>query len=62
VKVNKECQIIRPGLYTDKENVQYEILSVGFDEVVIKTTSENVTTKTLYWCLKNLAEIKDELP
>ena len=59
--MNKEYRTIRPGLYADKENLRHEILSVGFDEVVIISVSGNITTKTLYWCLKNLTEIKDEL-
>mgnify|MGYP003153504604 CR=1 FL=1 len=52
--------IVEPGLYFNKNRpiVEYEVLSVGVDEVTIKTVkSEHVTTKTLHWCRKNLTRI-----
>jgi len=53
--------VIHPGFYLNKNRpiTEYEILSLGIDEVVIKTVkSGHVTTKTLHWCRKNLMEIK----
>ena len=53
--------VIRPGFYINKNRpiIEYEVLSLGLDEVVIKTVkSEHVTTKTLHWCRKNLMEVK----
>ena len=52
---------IRQGFYVNKNRtiIQYEVLSVGLSEVVLKTVkSGHVTTKTLHWCRKNLMEIK----
>jgi diaminopimelate decarboxylase len=52
--------VIEPGRYVNKKRTTavYEVLSVGLDEVVIKTLkSGHVTTKTLHWCRKNLMEI-----
>ena len=51
----------RPGFYFNKKRpiIEYEVLSLGFDEVVIKTVrSGHITTKGLHWCRKNLMEIK----
>ena len=53
--------IIQPGFYLNKNRpiIEYEVLSVGVDEAVLKTVkSQNITTKTLHWCRKNLMEIK----
>ena len=53
--------LIRPGFYVNKNRtiIQYEVLSVGLDEVILKTVkSDHVTTKTLHWCRKNLMEVK----
>ena len=53
--------IIRQGFYVNKNRtiIEYEVLSVGLDEAVLKTVkSGHVTTKTLHWCRKNLMEIK----
>jgi hypothetical protein len=53
--------VIQPGLYINKSRtiIQYEVLSVGLTEAVLKTVkSGHVTTKTLHWCRKNLMEIK----
>ena len=53
--------VIRPGFYINKNRpiVEYEILSLGVDEAVLKTVkSGNITTKTLHWCRKNLMEVK----
>jgi hypothetical protein len=53
--------IIQPGFYINKSRtiIEYEVLSVGLDEAVLKTVkSGHVTTKTLHWCRKNLMEIK----
>ena len=44
---------IKQGLYVNKNRpiIQYEVLSVGVGEVVLKTAkSGHVTTKTLHWC------------
>jgi len=52
---------IRQGFYVNKNRtiIEYEVLSVGLSEVVLKTVkSGHVTTKTLHWCRKNLMEIK----
>tara|TARA_R110002110_G_C13145662_1_gene690208 strand:+ start:74 stop:292 length:219 start_codon:yes stop_codon:yes gene_type:complete len=52
---------IKPGFYINKNRriIQYEVLSVGIAEVVLKTVkSGHVTTKTLHWCRKNLMEVK----
>ena len=53
--------IIQPGFYINKSRtiIEYEVLSVGLDEAVLKTVkSGHVATKTLHWCRKNLMEIK----
>ena len=53
--------IIRQGFYVNKNRtiIEYEVLSVGLDEAVLKTVkSGHITTKTLHWCRKNLMEIK----
>jgi hypothetical protein len=53
--------IIQPGFYINKNRpiIEYEVLSVGLDEAVLKTVkSGHITTKTLHWCRKNLMEIK----
>ena len=53
--------IIQPGFYINKNRpiIEYEVLSLGLDEAVLKTVkSGHVTTKTLHWCRKNLMEIK----
>ena len=53
--------VIAPGFYLNKNRpiIEYEVLSFGFDEAVIKNVkSGHVTTKTLHWCRKNLMEIK----
>ena len=53
--------IIKPGFYINKNRtiIEYEVLSVGLTEAVLKTVkSGHVTTKTLHWCRKNLMEIK----
>jgi len=53
--------VIEPGFYLNKNRpiIEYEVLSFGLDEVVIKNVkSGHVTTKTLHWCRKNLMEIK----
>ena len=53
--------IIRQGFYINKNRtiIEYEVLSVGLDEAVLKTVkSGHVTTKTLHWCRKNLMEVK----
>ena len=53
--------VIEPGFYLNKNRpiIEYEVLSFGFDEAVIKNVkSGHVTTKTLHWCRKNLMEIK----
>jgi hypothetical protein len=60
--------IIQPGFYIGVHApvgtvlstiIEYEVLSVGLDEAVLKTVkSGHVTTKTLHWCRKNLMEIK----
>ena len=53
--------IIRQGIYVNKNRtiIEYEVLSVGLDEAVLKTVkSGHVTTKTLHWCRKNLMEVK----
>ena len=53
--------IIRQGFYVNKNRtiIEYEVLSVGLDEAILKTVkSGHVTTKTLHWCRKNLMEIK----
>ena len=53
--------IIQPGFYLNKNRpiVEYEVVSLGIDEAVLKTVkSGHVTTKTLHWCRKNLMEIK----
>lgn len=52
--------VIVPGIYLHKSRpiIQYEVLSVGIDEAIIKTVkSGHLTTKTLHWCRKNLMEI-----
>tara|TARA_R110000824_G_scaffold208032_1_gene393588 strand:- start:607 stop:825 length:219 start_codon:yes stop_codon:yes gene_type:complete len=52
---------IRQGFYVNKNRtiIQYEVLSVGLTEAILKTVkSGHVTTKTLHWCRKNLMEIK----
>jgi hypothetical protein len=52
--------VIRPGSYLNKNRpmIQYEVLSVGLEEAVLKTVkSGHITTKTLHWCRKNLTEI-----
>tara|TARA_R110002020_G_scaffold256852_1_gene470514 strand:- start:926 stop:1147 length:222 start_codon:yes stop_codon:yes gene_type:complete len=54
--------IITPGRYHHKGAafVEYEVIEIGVDEVVIKTLSSNhITTKTLHWCRKNLMEAKE---
>ena len=51
--------IIRQGFYVNKNRtiIEYEVLSVGLDEAVLKTVkSGHVTTKTLHWCRKNLVK------
>jgi len=53
--------VIEPGFYLNKNRpiIEYEVLSFGLDEVVIKNVkSGHVTTKTLHWCRKNLMEVK----
>ena len=53
--------VIAPGFYLNKNRpiIEYEVLSFGLDEVVIKNVKSGyVTTKTLHWCRKNLMEIK----
>ena len=53
--------VIKPGFYVNKKRtiIEYEVLSVGLDEAVLKTVrSGHVITKTLHWCRKNLMEIK----
>ncbi len=53
--------VINPGVYVNKNRpiVEYEVVSVGVDQVVLKTVKTNhVTTKTLHWCRKNLIEVK----
>jgi len=53
--------VIKPGFYLNKNRpiIEYEILSLGLEEAVIKTVgSGRVTTKTLHWCRKNLMEIE----
>ena len=53
--------IIRQGFYVNKNRtiIEYEVLSVGLDEAVLKTVkSGHITTKTLHWCRKNLMAIK----
>jgi hypothetical protein len=53
--------VIEPGYYLNKNRpmIQYEVVSVGVDEVVLKTVrSGYLTTKTLHWCRKNLTEVK----
>jgi len=53
--------VITPGFYINKNRpiIEYEVLSLGLDEVVIKTVkSGHVATKTLHWCRKNLMETK----
>ena len=53
--------VIKPGFYINKNRpiIEYEVLSLGLDEVVIKSVkSGHVTTKTLHWCRKNLMEVK----
>jgi len=53
--------LIAPGFYINKKHTvtEYEVMSVGLDEVVLKTVkSGHVTTKTIHWCRKNLMEIK----
>ena len=53
--------VIKPGFYINKNRpiVEYEIVSVGIEEAVLKTAKSGyVTTKTLHWCRKNLMEIK----
>ena len=53
--------IIKPGFYINKNRtiIEYEVLSVGLTEAVLKTVkSGHVTTKTLHWCRKNLMEVK----
>ena len=53
--------IIRQGFYVNKNRtiIEYEVLSVGLDEAILKTVkSGHVTTKTLHWCRKNLMEVK----
>ena len=53
--------VIKPGFYVNKKRtiIEYEVLSVGVDEAILKTVkSGHVTTKTLHWCRKNLMEIK----
>lgn len=52
--------VIAPGYYLNKNRpiVQYEVTSVGIDEVTLKTVKTGyVTTKTLHWCRKNLVEV-----
>ena len=52
--------VIQPGFYLNKNRpiIEYEILSLGLEEAVIKTVgSGHVTTKTLHWCRKNLTRI-----
>jgi len=52
---------IRLGFYINKNRpiIEYEVLSLGVDEAVLKTIkSGHVTTKTLHWCRKNLMEVK----
>ena len=53
--------VIKPGFYINKKRIiiEYEVLSVGIDEAVLKTVkSGHVTTRTLHWCRKNLMEVK----
>ena len=53
--------VITPGFYINKNRpiIEYEVLSLGLDEVVIKTVkSGHVATKTLHWSRKNLMETK----
>ena len=52
--------VIKPGFYINKKRIiiEFEVLSVGVEEVVLKTgKSGYVTTKTLHWCRKNLMEV-----
>ncbi len=52
--------VIKPGFYINKKRIiiEYEGLSVGVEEVVLKTVKSGyVTTKTLHWCRKNLMEV-----
>jgi hypothetical protein len=52
--------VIKPGFYINKKRIiiEYEVLSVGVEEVVLKTVKSGyVTTKTLHWCRKNLMEV-----
>tara|TARA_R100000008_G_C3574059_1_gene164040 strand:+ start:592 stop:813 length:222 start_codon:yes stop_codon:yes gene_type:complete len=52
---------ITPGFYVNKNRpiVEYEVLSVGIDQVTLRTVkTKYVTTKTLHWCRKNLMEVK----
>lgn len=52
--------VIQPGYYINKNRpiVQYEVISVGTKEAVIRTMKTgHVTTKTLHWCRKNLLEV-----
>ena len=52
--------VIQPGFYINKNRpiIEYEVVSIGVDEAVIKTVKSNhVTTKTLHWCRKNLMEV-----
>jgi hypothetical protein len=52
---------VKPGRYLNKNRpmIQYDVLSVGIDEAVLKTVSSgHTTTKTLHWCRKNLMEVK----
>tara|TARA_Y100001963_G_C6656172_1_gene388155 strand:- start:266 stop:487 length:222 start_codon:yes stop_codon:yes gene_type:complete len=52
--------VIQPGYYVNKNRpvVQYEVISVGIKEAVIRTMKTGyVTTKTLHWCRKNLLEV-----
>ena len=51
---------IQPGFYINKNRtiVEYEVISVGVEEAVLKTVKSGyVTTKTLHWCRKNLMEV-----
>ena len=53
--------VIEPGFYLNRNRpiIEYEVLSFGLDEAVIKNVkSGHVTTKTLHWCRKNLMEVK----
>jgi len=52
--------VIKPGFYLNKNRtiVEYEVMSVGVDEAILKTVkSGHVTTKTLHWCRKHLMEV-----